>query len=129
MERQNQKVLAVNESEPNLHLLEPQQEKPNHNIKLTNTESKAIVLFQTNDFDLVLIDIQMLEMHGVKASRMMSQTGGSLARIIDLMAQISPDEQKECLETGMNEVIIKFMRISNIRAVPKPQHNSTKLPV
>ena len=57
MERQNQKVLAVNESEPNLHLLEPQQEKPNHNIKLTNTESKAIVLFQTNDFDLVLIDI------------------------------------------------------------------------
>ena len=45
------------------------------------------------------------------------------------MAQISPNEQKEFLEAGMNEVIIKFMPISNIRTVPKPQHNSAKLRV
>ncbi len=75
------------------------------------------------------MDIQIPELDGVEATRSIRLLGNTQPKIIGLTAHISPDEQKRCIEAGMDEVIIKPMRIATIRAVTKSQHDSAKPPV
>lgn len=128
-EHPNMKVLAVDDSKPNLQLLVLQLEELGHQVTTANTCIEAVELCQLHEFDLIFMDIQIPELDGVEATRSIRLLGNTQPKIIGLTAHISPDEQKRCIEAGMDEVIIKPMRIATIRAVTKSQHDSAKPPV
>ena len=66
---------------------------------------EAIDTLENQDFDLVLMDMQMPEMSGTEAARRIREFDDSLKRdlpIIALTASATPEEIEKALESGMN---------------------------
>jgi CheY-like chemotaxis protein len=60
-------------------------------------------------YDVIFMDMQMPEMDGVTASRIIRSRGGRLATIpiIALTANALPEDKQACLEAGMNQFLTK----------------------
>ncbi|MES2387784.1 MAG: ATP-binding protein [Bacteroidota bacterium] len=68
---------------------------------------KAIEKLLTNPFDIVLMDIQMPEMDGYEATRIIRQDIKSAIPIIAFSAHAIVSEREKCLSLGMNDYVSK----------------------
>ena len=75
---------------------------------------EAIELASQEDFDLVLLDLQMPEMGGLEAARSLRQRHGHRIRprIIGLSAEV--DERETCEAAGMDDFIAKPVRLVDL---------------
>ncbi len=65
----------------------------------------AIEKYQKNDYDIILMDIQMPVMNGIVASEKIRAT--SSVPILALTANASQPEEEKCLSVGMNDYLSK----------------------
>jgi PAS domain S-box-containing protein len=74
------------------------------------TGAEAVRTWETEDFDLILMDIQMPKMDGLEATRrireMESQSNTHIP-IIALTAHVRSEDQRECLDAGMDAWVTK----------------------
>jgi len=71
---------------------------------------EAIDKVTQNDFDIVLMDIQMPEMDGYEATRQIRSTLPEAKRHVPIMAMtahVMPSEEERCYNAGMNGYISK----------------------
>jgi PAS domain S-box-containing protein len=70
---------------------------------------EAIAALRRQPYDLVLMDVQMPEMDGLEATRLIRKEWTSLTQpwIIAMTAHARPSDQEECLQAGMNRYISK----------------------
>ncbi|MFN2436210.1 MAG: response regulator, partial [Desulfotignum sp.] len=69
---------------------------------------EAIEKVQKNDYDAVLMDIQMPHLDGIEASRVIRrQFSKTRLPIIAMSAHAGADHWKACLEAGINDYILK----------------------
>jgi CheY-like chemotaxis protein len=125
-------ILAVDDSKPNLQLLALQLEEPGHQVITAYNRLQALELCHTHEFDLVFMDLQMPELGGIDAAREIQKMRNHNPRIIGLTAHISMDAQEARLAAGMEEVIVKPIRINTIRNITKrlrTQRNYCQHPV
>jgi CheY-like chemotaxis protein len=61
------------------------------------------------DYDVICMDVQMPEMDGLEATRLIRARGGPLAAIpiIALTANAFPEDVRSCLAAGMNQFVAK----------------------
>ena len=76
-------------------------------VKVTIAENGqvAVDLLAENQFDLVLMDIQMPVMNGIEATKVIRKSYN--IPIIALTANASKQEADRCIEVGMNEYLSK----------------------
>ncbi|MCW8445187.1 ATP-binding protein [Fluoribacter gormanii] len=78
------------------------------------TGSKALELFQSHTFDWILSDIGLPDTSGIQLAKKFRQYeqshNQSPTPIIGLTAHAIADVEKECLQSGMNQVITKPLR-------------------
>ncbi len=75
---------------------------------LAENGEQAIVLAKKNEYDLILLDVQMPVMDGLEACRHLRQLKAYQAKpILALTANAFAEDRKICLEAGMNEHIVK----------------------
>jgi CheY-like chemotaxis protein len=84
----------------------------NENIKVDMAENgkEAIALIQKNDYDLVIMDIQMPVMNGYETTRFIrSEMNNEKNKIpiLGLSAHALEKEREKCLSFGMNDFISK----------------------
>ncbi len=95
-------------------------EKSAHEVKAAGSGKEAIELLSQQDFDLVLMDIQMPDMDGFETTRSIrdprSPVKNHAVPIIATTAYAMKGDRKRCLESGMNEYIAKPFSISELFA-------------
>ena len=83
--------------------------KAGYKVTVAANGKQALEIFTNspNDFDAILMDIQMPEMDGYEATREIRQNGFKNVPIVAMTANAMKGDRELCLEAGMNDYISK----------------------
>jgi two-component system sensor histidine kinase BarA len=109
------KVLAVDDMEINLRLLTTWLKNTNLQLTLAFSGADAVSLCKDNEFDLILMDVQMPHMDGLEATKQIRQTDLNLGTpIIAVTAHAFKEEQDKLLASGMDDYLPKPINLSDL---------------
>ena len=86
-------------------------EKKGHRVEVVGDGLGAVDLSARHSFDAILMDVQMPEMDGLQATRMIRQregeSGSARQPIIGLTAHAMQGDRERCIEAGMDGYVAK----------------------
>lgn len=102
-------ILLVEDNDLNQLLVKKIFKKWGKEIDVANNGKIAIQEIQKNDYDIVLMDIDMPEMDGIEATKYIRQNLGEKSNIpiMALTAHATLGEKKKCLDLGMSDYLSK----------------------
>ena len=107
------RVLVAEDNPINQKVICSMLRRQDWTVTLATNGKEAFERFREEPFDLVLMDIQMPEVDGLEATRLIRQeerrrgAAGPHTPIVALTAHASRQQHVQCLEGGMNAVITK----------------------
>jgi CheY-like chemotaxis protein len=103
-------ILVAEDNPINQHLVRTLLERRGHTVVCASTGRQALTILEQQEFDVILMDVQMPEMDGFEvtaAIRRMEQ-GSSIRRtIIAVTANAMKGDQERCLAAGMDGYLSK----------------------
>lgn len=96
------KVLLAEDNEINAQIVTHMLQNEGHVVTHADNGKKAVVQMEHHKFDAVLMDINMPEMDGLTASKIIRFEMGSSVPIIALTANAYQSDKQASLEAGMN---------------------------
>lgn len=101
-------VLVVEDNALAARMIRQQLAKCNSSSEVVNSGEEAVKLAETEDFDLVIMDIGLPGIDGLEASRQILKTRkNSATPIVALTGHLSKDKRQQCLDAGMQEMFPK----------------------
>ena len=85
----------------------------NHEVVIANNGDEAVRLFESEPFDVVLMDIQMPILNGFEATRKIrdvESSRGTHIPIIAMTAHAMKGDRAKCIEAGMDDYLAKPVR-------------------
>ena len=101
------KILVVDDNAINQSLMEHLLLQWNINFDIVSNGLEAIQQLSKQDYDLVLMDIQMPQMDGYAATQHIREVLKSEIPIIAMTAHALAGEREKCLSRGMNDYLSK----------------------
>jgi CheY-like chemotaxis protein len=101
------RVLAVEDNELNRMVLQVILKKCEVTVSIAHNGQEAIDLIQENEFDLVLMDVQMPILDGLEATKYIREELKFSIPIIGLSANAMREEVEICKQAGMNDYLVK----------------------
>ena len=93
-----------------LHILNKMGYQPD----IAENGQEAVEAARRKAYDLILMDMQMPEMDGLEATRIIRQELQKQPVIIALTANTMQGDQEECLDAGMNDYISKPVKLEDL---------------
>ncbi|NDL63560.1 aerobic respiration two-component sensor histidine kinase ArcB [Enterobacteriales bacterium SAP-6] len=111
-------VLLVEDIELNVVVARSVLEKLGSSVDVAMTGTDALAMFDPDEYDLVLLDIQLPDMTGLDISRELRRryAGQQLPPLIALTANVLKNKQ-EYLDAGMDDVLSKPLAVSALTDV------------
>ena len=106
------RVLVVEDNAANQLLARRLLEKQGHQVTVADDGAAALEVFDSS-FDLVLMDVEMPRMDGLKAAgalRRKERESGGHVPIIALTAHVMTGDRERCLRSGMDYYLSKPLR-------------------
>jgi CheY-like chemotaxis protein/HPt (histidine-containing phosphotransfer) domain-containing protein len=102
-------ILIVDDQPFNIELAETILTRTGATVKSCHNGLEALENLENNQFDIVLMDIQMPEMSGLEATKQLRKSKGINrdTRIIALTAGSSDKDKTMAIEAGMNDILLK----------------------
>ena len=104
------KILLVDDNEVNKIVARGVLENWNHIVTEAGNGKEALDIWQNDQFDLILMDVQMPVMDGFEATaaiRKMEQESGKPTPIIAMTANAMKGDRERCLLAGMDGYVVK----------------------
>ena len=107
----SRRILVVEDSKPNQLVVKAMLERNGFQVDVANTGAEACAAVQKKGqgngaYGLILMDVQMPGMDGIEATRWIRNHGYDTP-IVALTAKAFIEDEKACLEAGMNEFMTK----------------------
>lgn len=102
-------ILLAEDNPVNRKLATKLLSKAGYGVISANNGREAVDLFSDSPeaFDIVFMDIQMPELDGLEATRLLRKKGFNTIPIIALTASTTREDERICLDAGMNDFITK----------------------
>ena len=115
------KVLVVDDDELNQRMMRLILSREDHQVKIASNGFEALDAVQSEEFDIVLMDLQMPEMDGVETSRRIRviENNGRHAYIVALTASYLPEKGHELFQAGIDNYIAKPFDVEHLRQMLK----------
>ncbi len=103
------KILLAEDNLVNQKLAEALLKKRGHQVVVAENGKRAVTLFEKEHFNIIFMDVQMPEMDGFEATKIIRGMGGTKAAvpIIAMTAYALKGDREKCLAAGMNDYISK----------------------
>jgi CheY-like chemotaxis protein/HPt (histidine-containing phosphotransfer) domain-containing protein len=104
------RILVVEDNAVNQVVLQRQLERVGHQVVRAGNGREALELLDRDRFDVVLMDGQMPEMDGLRATRLLrarEKAVGGHVPVIAVTANALPGERERCLAAGMDDYLAK----------------------
>lgn len=101
------RILAVEDNRTNQLLLDHLMKKYHASVEFADNGEEALKALSKNDYDLVLMDIQMPVMDGYVAAEQIRRERKLTVPMIAMTAYVSREERLKCMEAGFNAYIGK----------------------
>ena len=120
-ETQQSHILLVEDSEMNKRLASVYLNKMGYLVDIASDGKEALAKLVDNNYDLVLMDVQMPVMNGIDATKMIRCGKDSKidhkVPIIALTANAMSQDRQICLNAGMNDYLSKPFKPEELQAI------------
>ncbi len=104
----NRKVLLVDDDSVNRLLGKTILEKIECDFDIANNGKEAISKLDTNEYDIVLLDIHMPDINGVEVAKYFRQKNkNSTTKIVAVTAAVMKDDIQRYFQAGINDFLVK----------------------
>jgi CheY-like chemotaxis protein len=113
------RVLVAEDNVVNQTVAKRMLEKRGYRVTLSADGAAAVAAFETEPFDIVLMDVQMPVMDGLEATRAIrarERGGATRVPIIAMTANAMIDDRKTCLQAGMDGYVSKPVSAEQLTA-------------
>jgi CheY-like chemotaxis protein len=113
------RILLAEDSLVNQKLAVALLEGQGHHVRVVSNGREAIAAVQAEEFDLVLMDVQMPEMDGLEATqriRASEQQTTAHVPIVAMTAHALKGDRQRCLQSGMDDYVAKPVRADELFA-------------
>ena len=107
------KILLVEDNRINQRLAIELLEKRGNTVSIAENGQEALDAHDREQFDLILMDLEMPVMDGLEATRMIRERESKASRftpVIAMTAHAMKGDAQRCLATGMDGVVTKPIR-------------------
>ncbi|MER2494264.1 ATP-binding protein [Catenovulum sediminis] len=126
-------VLIAEDNEINQQIIAFHIESLGADITLANNGLEAVKAVENCSFDLILMDIQMPEMDGLQATKLISQMPNGIdVPVVAMTANVSVEDKQACFAVGMRAHIPKPFEVNKLhhtllQILSSPKINHTYL--
>src|SRR3984885_6052248 len=111
------RVLVTEDNEINRELIGELLTKRGHSVSAVSDGLEALAAFEREPFDVILMDQEMPNMNGLDATRAIRKletSSGRHARIIGLTGNATSEDERRCLNAGMDAFLSKPVRMEKL---------------
>jgi CheY-like chemotaxis protein len=114
------RILVAEDNKVNQYLLTALLRKRGHTPVVANDGQEALALYAREQFDLILMDIQMPGMDGIEAVRRIREAEavtGTRIPVIAVTARAMPGDRVEIMAAGMDDYLEKPIQTDRLEAI------------
>jgi PAS domain S-box-containing protein len=114
------KVLVVEDHPVNQRFVSLTLQKIGAEVTLAVSGNKALKILESENFDLILMDVQMPEMDGYETTiriREQERLTGRRTPIVALTAYAMEEDKKQCFAAGMDSYLIKPINTTQLNSL------------
>ncbi|MGF1834325.1 ATP-binding protein [Photobacterium sanguinicancri] len=120
-------ILLAEDSQTNQLVAKLMLEKRGHKVQISNNGDEAIAMYNQNpnNYDIILMDISMPVLDGLKATQILRERGYKIP-IIALTANAMDSDRILCEDAGMNDFLAKPIQVSELELILRKYQSITQ---
>ena len=125
--KQSVRILLAEDNPINQQLAMTMLDKAGYHVTLATNGSEAVEMYcrRPQDFDIILMDVQMPDMDGLEATRQIRARGFTTVPVVAMTASSMAGDREACLTSGMNDYISKPINREGVfRAIDRCLHEA-----